>query len=1329
MNLRTDSRSLAIAHRTVAHNVAHNRGSRRASAIVLAISSIVFMLLIGLSLVTMTGHQSTAATAIAKSNQTDASLENSVAYISYIIDQDWRKSLEHPIPAGGPDIESFHRYATSMHPATATSSGYHAFLAATAPKEDAVWAIWPQISNLANSGDITKDFYDIDLMTPLTLTSQALSYVAYTPANWNTAADADGDGIFDSRWTVLPFPKNDGVKYVLATRIIDNASMNNVNTASVLHTDVLGTTPGDVSLYDLLSTTDGTATTWGTGFDVMLALTGASTGNDYTTPSTPWVNFFTNRGLAYTAVAATTGTTSSDRQNNWTNLGSKLGRFLRTTSGTPTTGISAVLWDSEVELRMRNSTNLMSRSRFERQLDGTPTSFAANGALRSYSDASSPTLINTNFTRLRADRRRLLTIYNATRNYKVWLDFNYNATVDVGELQYRKPMPPYLDALVAPVNADQVTTFTASNTLDTSFGTTTGLGIYSNTYTGNTYDPTVTDNTVPFYKLDPSWNTTYNRVNDSLSKLGMTFSAALGSSYPYPRSRLGTGSVVNDGIPAGYALAANIHAQQTTDVYNCTTSSVIVPPPVSSAVFGVKRQPFFKEVNTMIVYQDRANAAGGTGSPADMQSDNGGDNDQAIQPAATGAQTEVIGRYLTIELGNPFPTGQDINLSPGSPAASSGFYLRINGATSNLIPLSGTIPANNGKFVIYTSGGTIPWDAVGGVNATRPFTASPAQFMPASTRTATDNDYVAMINTIVSSGTNKLAIDPQTFTAYDFAPGSPLRIELIYAQSLSSANSIAVGDKYVVVDQIGFGEKAVANWTAPALTAVTSVGTETARWIVSRSIARDDRTPLIGGVPSGFPNYVFSDDPDHSSAADPGANIEKIYLLDSNASSAAAIDPAVFTCMTGSTSILGLGTADPKWVSTSGGADTYLAPAARTKPFAFIIKNAPITTIGEIASFPTVGHVVASGGQAYPVTCMLGRLLAQTTAMGIGVVKDGYEDEELGYLHFANCAVRGTPPMITPAMTIFDALDMVAPAANEPKTYGQINPNTAPREVLETLPFMVPNVTMGVLPSPYNLATSMISYREKSSSLSPAFNDRASTTTLANLRTGESANLDFNFTSIGELLAVRGDPTAGSYGTSFIDSVGRDKSAGIPTNNNGSVNSLFPVADGIANDAYERNAVFHKISNCIENRSDVFTAYVLLQGMKEDKTNPGHYITASKRRFVFTVDRANELFTGNDATEAAGVITSGMNAFTQDIVGCTAYVSYRGNWPSDADSRAYKAVITAATSGSFTLDLTTATDFTGHGTSLPSASATSSNPKFNYVILGKPKIVMFAQDR
>jgi len=98
-------------------------------------------------------------------------------------------------------------------------------------------------------------------------------------------ADADGDGILDSRWTWAPLPQMAGVRYVMAARIIDNSALLNANVAlpmgnwnagsstfvySSLNTEPRGWYPTDVGLGRFIAFHNGATSLGDTTFKSQL---------------------------------------------------------------------------------------------------------------------------------------------------------------------------------------------------------------------------------------------------------------------------------------------------------------------------------------------------------------------------------------------------------------------------------------------------------------------------------------------------------------------------------------------------------------------------------------------------------------------------------------------------------------------------------------------------------------------------------------------------------------------------------------------------------------------------------------------------------------------------------------------------------------------------------------------------------------------------------------------------------------------------------------------------------------------------------------------------
>lgn len=107
---------------------------------------------------------------------------------------------------------------------------------------------WPHITNLNGIFLDLENFTTVGtatLPTPFASTgnrsvdsgdTEILLSVMDNAANSGKFADADGDGILDSRWTWAPLPDQFGLTYVMAVRIVDNSAMADINTWTVMST-------------------------------------------------------------------------------------------------------------------------------------------------------------------------------------------------------------------------------------------------------------------------------------------------------------------------------------------------------------------------------------------------------------------------------------------------------------------------------------------------------------------------------------------------------------------------------------------------------------------------------------------------------------------------------------------------------------------------------------------------------------------------------------------------------------------------------------------------------------------------------------------------------------------------------------------------------------------------------------------------------------------------------------------------------------------------------------------------------------------------------------
>ena len=148
---------------------------------------------------------------------------------------------------------------------------------------------------------------------------------------------------------------------------------------------------------------------------------------------------------------------------------------------------------------------------------------------------------------------------------------------------------------------------------------------------------------------------------------------------------------------------------------------------------------------------------------------------------------------------------------------------------------------------------------------------------------------------------------------------------------------------------------------------------------------------------------------------------------------------------------------------------------------------------------------------------------------------------------------------------ILNYLTVIDPADARGRIKGRINVNTAPPYVLEQLPWMAP-VRVGGGPV---VSQAVVAYRDKIAI--PGGPDHR-------VRPG-----GLGFRSIGDLTWV---PEMGYYAADGLDQWGFPDLTPLKF--------LAPL-DGAKDDFEERDLIFHRISNLITVRSDVFTAYILVR--------------------------------------------------------------------------------------------------------------------------------------
>ncbi len=282
---------------------------------------------------------------------------------------------------------------------------------------------------------------------------------------------------------------------------------------------------------------------------------------------------------------------------------------------------------------------------------------------------------------------------------------------------------------------------------------------------------------------------------------------------------------------------------------------------------------------------------------------------------------------------------------------------------------------------------------------------------------------------------------------------------------------------------------------------------------------------------------------------------------------------------------------------------------------------------------------------------------------------NGAPNRFVGRLDFTRFIPRsGNTAMVTEAIPlatrILDAFDTVTVDGNVPLAQGRININTAPRKVLESLPFLHPRQPAGpVRQRDQNLriAESLRAYRDRGSPDLVSIDWSAGPRhTVSNLLVGSNSGLRDDagsrgvagllpgFTSTGELLlASRWRPYGGGPSYEIDPSVALDESAYLtgsngsnvtykPLNPNGlNVNSGWESDFDPADDPSEHLALIRAIRNVVSTRSDVYIAYFTIVGFTPDDIRRADDSSSSvvgkltnlraslEQRYVVVLDRSS----------------------------------------------------------------------------------------------------------
>ncbi|MCX5658756.1 MAG: hypothetical protein NTW19_03425 [Planctomycetota bacterium] len=1067
--------------------------SRRGSAMILAISCVIFLLLVGLSFLSMTQLQRLAGSASARANNTDSAVDAAVQIAGRAIADDFIRYLTTNDPAT--QARAFATAATTNHPwlsANAPGPLLGTITAANLNWSQASWlgtggirytnirtgVAQPPVSTgavvsvaVVNGGSgyhpattsvtlpggtpsataqgvfqngvliavniLTPGNYAAtptvvvnDTTMPVGSGASAIAFSDSAPAagnpsipfmpitQWNSdyLADASGSGYADSCWMELPIPSIDGQKWYGAFKIIDEGGMINPNHASEAETqfaaaNVWGDTPADISFMRYLAQADLTDPIgWGPGFsgmDVPLKV-GYALNTTNSVGSTGAMGYLYKRLGHFPShdYSAMLPLTDVQRLAFWTTS-----RRI----ANPLTGFHPFDVSDMTELRLHGASNTKAWSPLEYTIDaGDPASiYGPYGPLRAMrSEVGYDTTNNVynalNVAQYRADIRRHITVNNPSRPLRPrWL-----TGITTNSIQY----------------------ISTTNTLD--------------------------------YQLPLNLATTNNTAFldafvSSLTAPGVNYEGSIGR-----------------GRETAYSLYANLCARLDTapaGLINPERNKVVqdLGSGDQAVYYPMRAQPFIKEVSATVVYSDRPDGAGvGEDNPPDV----------TIDPA-----NEPAERFLVIELGNPFKVPVDL----------TNFYIQVN--TGADVPIAGsvegggtTIPVG-GRLVIYTTNST-------------PTTAS-ARFAE-SVKNGNNNG----LSTKVEDDPTSLAGCPITWS------GATCDVSLVYKNGAdrfiadkigwtangTSTNLEITAPAGAIVSPGGSTISTAPAWPPaeiPGGTTDVSVGTNNWRYIISASLQRDD-THFHALDCAEAPRYVYEKPTRNhlelmtTNVVDPNDRIPIMHRMTPNNDGIKLVrilnpgkgysGPTTITVdntpagpgpgtgatltanvvnqrvVSASITAAGQGYVRPQLVFSVNGSQGLAVAAMGQKKANYVeadtshfalpeMITTPLHNVGELGNLLTFAYTATTIGAATTYRTISDRL-ANPDEVG------DLDKPNLGRLHFDKYLRSEAGLEIPAAATIFDhftTLDItpVGLAALPPPVPGRVNINTAPPQVLSTLPY------------------------------------------------------------------------------------------------------------------------------------------------------------------------------------------------------------------------------------------------------------------------------------
>jgi hypothetical protein len=228
-NPKTHTRKPHSARRT-----AHRRGN----VLILVVAVLVLMVLIGTAYI-QAARNDRAATAMMNNSNIDMAIDAEIARIASLIRADVISDtgdMLDGLDGGGNKNISDAGYDpfTSREPFDIAEPDIDPWLASVTYYDNGGTLYWDNISNVTGDGGSNWTLRGSD--EQLSLGDRRTEYTI--PSN-SDYADADGDGIRDSRWVDSAIGSVRGTRYVAAVRVIDLSALLNVNVGLAL-TDASG---------------------------------------------------------------------------------------------------------------------------------------------------------------------------------------------------------------------------------------------------------------------------------------------------------------------------------------------------------------------------------------------------------------------------------------------------------------------------------------------------------------------------------------------------------------------------------------------------------------------------------------------------------------------------------------------------------------------------------------------------------------------------------------------------------------------------------------------------------------------------------------------------------------------------------------------------------------------------------------------------------------------------------------------------------------------------------------------------------------------------------